>query len=108
MAHGDSWAPFVQSLFWEYDQADLCWEDDRDLIIRRVLSQGNHHAIRWLRRHVGDVQLREWLLQRSGDQLSPKQLRFWELILDLPSEQVDAWVDTWRHGIWHSRRAESQ
>ncbi len=105
MAHGDSWPPFVQSLFWEYDRDDLCWKDDRDLIIRRVLSEGNHHAIRWLRRHVGDVQIREWLLERSGDQLSPKQLRFWELILDLPSDQVDAWIDTRRHGIWHSRTA---
>ncbi len=103
MEHIDSWPDFVRRLFWEYDLADLSWEEDRNLIIRRILCEGNHRAIRWLRENVSDAGLRHWLLERSGDHLSPRQLRFWELMLDLPSDQVDSWVEQRRRSIWHSR-----
>jgi len=103
MTHGDAWPPFVRSLFWEYEADTLNWTEDHDLIVRRVLSEGNHHALRWLREQVGDARLRTWLLEHSGDQLSARQLRFWELILDLPSDRVNAWVDARRRSLWHSR-----
>ena len=105
MTPEDAWPSVVRSLFWEYGTADLNWTDDHDLIIRRVLTEGNHHALQWLRSQVGDASLRKWLLKRSGDHLSPKQLRFWELILDLPTEEVDVWVGARRHSIWHLRTA---
>lgn len=74
MTPDDVWPSAVRSLFWEYDTADLNRTDDRDLILRRVLTEGNHHALRWLREHVNDARLRAWLLKQLGDQLSPKQL----------------------------------
>jgi len=100
------WPPVVQSLFWEYDVTALDWDADRDLIVRRILTEGSWDAVQWLRDRVGDPGLRQWIEARSGDALSPRQLRFWELMLDLPSERVDAWVAARRNSIWGNRRAQ--
>jgi hypothetical protein len=62
----------------------LSWATDRDLIIARILAVGNWDSLRWLRRRFPDAELRDWLIQRRGAELSSKHLRFWELILDLP------------------------
>lgn len=96
------WPSHVRSLFWEYD-SDLDWNEDRDLIIRRILAEGTWDAIVWLRDRVDDPTLRRWIKARSGEALSPRQLRFWELILDLPSDRVDEWVDTRRASVWANR-----
>lgn len=93
----------VRSLFWEYDPDVLAWQTDRDLIIRRVLSEGNWEAITWLRDRMGDVALSRWIERQSGDALSPRQLRFWELVLDLPSERVTEWIEARRASIWANR-----
>lgn len=97
------WPPVVQSLFWEYDTTDLDWEADRDLILRRILTEGSWDAVQWLRDRVGDATLRRWIEARSGGALSPRQLRFWELVLDLPSDRVDEWVDARRDSVWENR-----
>ena len=39
------WPPSVQSLFWDYEADALDWPADRDLIVRRVLSDGTWDAI---------------------------------------------------------------
>jgi len=97
------WPSSVRSLFWDYHVADLDWTADRDLVIRRVLSEGTWDAIQWLRDQLDDATLRAWILARSGDALSPRQLRFWEVVLDLPSERVDEWVASRRISPWANR-----
>lgn len=97
--------PSVRSLFWEYDVPELDWDEDRDLIIRRVLTEGTWDAIVWLRDRLGGATLRRWIEARFGDALSPRQLRFWELVLDLPSDRVDEWVDARRVSVWENRSA---
>src|SRR5207249_11685493 len=82
----------LRPLFWDYDFKTLTWDDDRDLIIARVLASGTWEAIIWLRAHLGDQALREWIERRRGRGLSPRQLRFWEVMLDLPHRQVNAWL----------------
>lgn len=99
------WPPVVQSLFWEYEPEALDWNADRDLVVRRVLTEGSWEAIVWLRGRLGDGFLRRWIEARSGDALSPRQLRFWELVLDLPSDRVDEWVDARRASVWENRSA---
>ena len=99
------WPPSVQSLFWDYEADALDWPADRNLIVRRVLSDGTWDAITWLRDRMGDAALRRWIETRSGDALSPRQLRFWELVLDLPSDRVDEWVDARRTSVWANRTA---
>ena len=89
--------------FWDYSFKDLSWPKDRDLIIRRLLTDGSWKAIRWLREQVGDEGLRRWLVSHQGRGLSPRQIRFWSLILALPKLQVEAWMRTARSSPWSQR-----
>jgi hypothetical protein len=75
----------LKSLFWDHDFRKLRWETDRDLITARILSVGEWAHITWLRRRLSNDALREWILRRRGAGLSPKQLRFWELIGEVTS-----------------------
>ena len=93
----------LRPFFWDQDFLALDWERDRDFIVRRVLQAGDFAAIRWLRSALGDEQLHSWLLRHEGGRLSPRQLRYWELILDLPSEAVDAWVAKTKNNPWGKR-----
>ena len=93
----------VRALFWEYDADALSWDADRDLIICRVLTAGDWSAVAWLRSRLGDEDLRLWIERHRGGGLSPRQLRFWELVLGLSSREVDAWVRTARTSVWESR-----
>ena len=70
----------LRPLFWDYNFDTLTWEEDRELIISRVLISGSWDAVTWLRSRAGDQYLREWIERLQGKGLSPLQLRFWELI----------------------------
>ncbi|MFP3941372.1 MAG: DUF6922 domain-containing protein [Thermoanaerobaculia bacterium] len=96
----------LRGLFWEYDFDSLSWEQDRDLIFRRVLVDGPWEAVQWLRRRVGDAALRAWIREHRGRGLSRRQLRFWQLVLDLPEEEVDAWLEPRRGDPWERRWAD--
>jgi hypothetical protein len=95
----------MRPLFWDHDFSALTWDADRDLLIARVLVAGDWEATRWLRRELGDGALRAWILERRGRGLSPRQLRFWELILRLPHRQVNSWLAEPGRQIWESRAA---
>lgn len=82
----------LRSVFWDYPFEQLNWEVDRDLVIRRVLSQGSWQAVQWLRKQLGDPALRRWLIDHRGRGLSPRQIRFWSLLLSLPRQQADRWI----------------
>lgn len=96
----------LRGLFWEYDFESLSWDEDRDLIFRRVLAEGRWEAVQWLRSRVGDSELRAWIREHRGRGLSRRQLRFWQLILDLPEEEVDAWLEARRGDPWERRWAD--
>ena len=95
--------PTLRPFFWDYDFARLSWRTDRDLIIARILAVGNWQSLRWLRRRVPDAELRAWIMNRRGRGLSNRQLRFWELILELPHRQVNAWLAEPARRIWEGR-----
>jgi len=95
--------PPLRSLFWDCDFAQLDWQQHRDFIIRRVLAEGSWDAVCWLRNELGDPPLRDWIERHQGRSLSPQQLRFWELILDLPKESVDTWLRSEERKIWEGR-----
>lgn len=94
----------LRAFFWDYDFACLTWAEDRELIIARLLAVGNWQAIQWLRGRLGDPALREWLERRQGAGLSPRQLRFWELVLGLPHRQVSTWLAAPGRQVWDRRR----
>jgi hypothetical protein len=93
----------LRLLFWDLDFHRLTWEKDRDLIISRILSHGDWQALEWLRSRVDSASLGEWLLNRRGAGLSSRQLRFWELILELPHRQVNEWLKDKGRMVWERR-----
>jgi hypothetical protein len=94
----------LRPLFWDQKFSHLTWQTDRDLIVGRILSQGNWDAVQWLRQQLSTKSLREWLERRRGAGLSPRQLRFWELLLDLPHRTVNAWLADPARQVWEQRR----
>jgi len=90
----------VRAYFWDYPSTKLSLKSDRELIIRRILTSGSWESIQWLRKQIGDVALREWLIAHRGRGLSPRQLRFWALLLDISKRQVNSWVGVSRNNPW--------
>jgi hypothetical protein len=82
----------LSAFFWDVPFEKLTWESDRELVIRRLLTDGSWEAVTWLRRQIGDIALRKWLIAHRGRGLSPRQLRFWSLALALPDRQVKSWA----------------
>jgi hypothetical protein len=94
---------FLRPFFWDYDFKDLSWDEDWDLIIKRLLTSGDWKAVIWLRSHLKDSNLREWIIDHRGAGLSPQRLRFWELILEIPHRQVNLWLKAEGRRIWEKR-----
>ena len=98
----------LAEFFWDCDFALLSWQDQRDFIVRRLLQSGNWQALTWLRGELGDPELRRWIEQHRGAGLSPRQLRFWEVVLDLPRPKVTRWVRSTVQQPWERRLAGEQ
>lgn len=93
----------LRRYFWEYDADRLSWESSRHTIVTRLLQSGGLDAVQWLRRHLSDEELREFLARRRGRGISPRRLRFWGLVLGLPRGEVDDWVAAQRSNPWQRR-----
>lgn len=93
----------LRPLFWDHDASKLALDRDRDLILARVLGEGGWAQTRALRSRLGDEAIRDWLVRHRGRGLSPRRIRFWELLLRLPRRQTDAWVRAARRSSWHDR-----
>ena len=94
---------FLKPHFWDCDFPALSWIDQRDFVIGRILQSGSWDALTWLRAELGDPQLRRWIEQRHGAGLSPRQLRFWEVVLDLPHAKVTRWVHKAAQHPWEQK-----
>jgi len=102
-ATSDKLPEMLRSLFWDTDFDQVSWRDHRDYVVRRVLSAGTWDAIGWLRGQISDGELRQWIVRHEGRSLSSRQLRFWEVVLDLPSAKVDAWLADEGRKLWEGR-----
>ena len=89
--------------FWDVDPARLTLDGGRYTILRRLLEKGGMDAFVWLRREIGDDEIRRFLISTHGRGISPKRLRFWELMLSLPHELVDGWIARYRETPWGAR-----
>jgi hypothetical protein len=90
--------------FWDCDVGKLSWDRERDFITRRILQEGDLSALRWLREQWGDESLRNWLITHQGRGLSPRQIRYWALILEIDPDLTDQWVARTSASVWESRR----
>lgn len=93
----------VRDLFWEYDAKKIHWRTDSDLIIQKILESGKWESLEWLIPVAGSSRLRNYLIRRRGAGLGPPQLRFWQIILDLPTEEVNIWIATAKSDPWGRR-----
>jgi hypothetical protein len=93
----------VKKLFWDLPPRSLRLDRDREMIIGRVLASGPWETVQWLRSAVGDDAIRQWIEARDGRGLSPRQLRYWQLVLDIPGHLVDAWLRSDRRQVWDRR-----
>jgi hypothetical protein len=89
--------------FHEYSPERLRVVADSVTVMLRLMEAGDLDAIRWLRQTYGDAALSEFIARRRGRGLSPKRLRFRELLLELPHDEVTPWVASARAGSWHNR-----
>lgn len=93
----------VKKLFWDLDPRSLRWERDQEMIIGRVLASGPWETVKWLRSAAGDEAIRGWIEPHEGRGLSPPQLRYWQLVLDIPRRRVDAWLKSEGRQVWDRR-----
>jgi hypothetical protein len=93
----------LRPAFWDHDFDRLRWDEHCDFIAGRVLASGTWDQVRWLRVRLGDGGLRDWLLRHRGRGLDLRRLRFWQLILDLPAEEVDQWIAARAADPWEAR-----
>jgi hypothetical protein len=56
-----------------------------------------------LRRTAGDEALRARIVATRGRRLSPRQLRLWQLLLDLPEAEVTVWLAEPARMVWDRR-----
>lgn len=94
---------FLRPLFWEYDFRKLSWKQHAHLVTGKILARGDWRALVWLRRKLGDPGLREWIIRGQGRGLSRRQVRYWELILDLPHRLVNQWLADPGRRSWDDR-----
>jgi hypothetical protein len=93
----------LRQYFWEYDPDRLSLDESRHTILLRLLQEGGLDAVQWLRHNVEEEEIRTLLARRRGRGISPKRLRFWALLLDLPDAQVDDWIAAERSSPWSRR-----
>ncbi len=93
----------VRALLHDCDPSTVSWDAHRAFLIDRILSDGPWSSICWLRRTLGDRDLAAHIVDTRGRRLSPRQLRFWQVILDLPEADVTTWLADPARAIWDGR-----
>jgi hypothetical protein len=86
--------------FQEYALHALDLEADRELIVERVLAQGNRAELRWLIGRYGLPFVADWLDSSSARRLPRGRHRLWSVILkgaDVPREPQERRAAVWPH-----------
>ncbi len=95
----------ISGLFWDHSPGSISWEKDREYVIDRVLSHGTWDAIQWVRREAGDEAVKAVIYRTRARRLSPRQIRFWQVVFDLPEADVSAWLAAEGRVTWDQRTA---
>jgi len=72
--------------FWDVDFDTLTLENAPTLILKRIIDRGDTSAIRWMRRHYTDEQIKNLLLFTRD--LSQKSATFWADLLHIDHKKV--------------------
>jgi hypothetical protein len=95
----------VRALLHDCAPDAVTWEEHRGFLIDRILSDGGWDTVLWLRRTAGDDVLRARILATRGRRLAPRQLRLWQVLLDLPEADVTAGLADPSRAVWDRRSA---
>ncbi|MCX7993221.1 MAG: hypothetical protein N2651_06085 [Fimbriimonadales bacterium] len=91
---------FLRPLFWDVEFHALSPERYQSYICLRIIEHGDLNALRWMLRYYGKARLRRWLIARQGRSLSPRALRFWQMMLGIPKRTVDQWLQSRPEPSW--------
>ncbi len=94
---------FLKPIFWEYDFDELSLEKDKELILSKILRDGDFKAIKWLYKTMGEGAIKEWILKTRGRGLSTRQLGFWAIVLSIPPSLIRSWNRSLPREIWDNR-----
>lgn len=72
--------------FWDIDIAKLDHSRKASFIIQRLLDKGNHAAVKWLRKHYKENQIKETLMKNRG--FSPRTAIFWSIFYNIPKSKI--------------------
>ncbi len=74
----------------------LLAEPANPLVIGRILEDGEAADLKWLAAIVGEEELRRWVAERGGRQLSPRSRSLWSLVLGVaPSPSSELEKELW-------------
>jgi len=97
-------APILR-LMHDCDPDLVSWDRNRGFLIDRVLASSNWAAICALREEVSDQEIRDRLRATRGRKLSPRQLCFWQTVLDLDPKEVRLWRNAPGRKLWDGRNS---
>lgn len=83
-------------LFPDLDPDHALDDSSRQLVICRLLEEGERDDLRWLVESVGEAAIAASFERRAGRQLSRRSSRFWSLILG----QTEPEVAAAREALW--------
>ncbi len=78
----------LQSLFWDVNLADFRPAAYPEYTIFRVLEYGDRQAVRWMREHFSESQIKQVI--RSERRLTARSANFWALVYHMPASEVTA------------------
>jgi hypothetical protein len=93
----------LRRFFWDQDFGALRWPADMEAVARRLLAAGDGASLTWLRAKAGDGRLRDLIRATRGRDLDARRLRYWQIVLDLPAEEVDVWLADPARRVWEER-----
>jgi hypothetical protein len=94
----------ITRYLWDTDVSSITWERYKNFIVRRILQYGDFQSWRWLHAQLSDKELRDWIVAHNARGLTPRQIRYWSLILDIETTLADSWVKVAKNTIWEQRR----
>lgn len=79
----------IRALLWDLDPHLIRVDQDSGSIIPRVMITDDPDLLRWLRKHIGDAKIKEWILARRGGGIGDFDLYPWTILLGVSEDAVD-------------------
>jgi hypothetical protein len=95
--------PSLLRHFHDIDPRDLAAGSHPEFVVRRLLAAGDWGAARWLLDGVGEEAVLRELRRSRGRAVPRRWLRLWQLLLDVPEDEVCAWLDEAAALPWEGR-----